>query len=278
MRPWLLLIAALGLGAGCVVPIAEVNEEKPTETHNGSGGDGGIVISGWDAGTTGGTGSSSGSGGKPDAGPDADGGVDSGPTGPCATLTGFADDFEDVTPAPFWLPAAEGGALWEESEGSLRVHLPNTLVASTFGGYRLEQGFDLAGCSMTVRVSQVAQSGMVVYTHFWLSYGADGFAEFYKLGEGLYFQYWWAGQLQPPEAVGFSPTVHTYWRFAHDGVNLRWETSPDGLQWTLHALAPLPSTFTALRIGAGATFAKQLQVGPTAIFDEFDVTAYTPSN
>jgi hypothetical protein len=88
----------------------------------------------------------------------------------------------------------------------------------------------------------------------------------------MWFTSWQSGTAQVLNAVGYNPTQHAYWRFRHDGTTLSWETSPDASQWTVQASAPLPSKFSALRIGAGATFDKTLAIAPTASFDDFAVS------
>jgi hypothetical protein len=268
------LLTGFALG-GCLVPIEDV---EATKSHVGAGGKtgigggAGVPSSVWDAGeqpAAGGTGGQADSGSSADAGADSSGDA---AVGGCAALGQFADDFDDGVPAPFWLAAPTGGAAWDESGGRLNVLLPHTLTANTFAGYRLEQGFDLKGCALSVRVVQAAVGGMAVYTHFWLSYGAAGVAEISRSGEGMWFTSWQSGTAQVLNAVGYNPTQHAYWRFRHDGTTLSWETSPDASQWTVQASAPLPSKFSALRIGAGATFDKTLAIAPTASFDDFAVS------
>src|SRR5262245_26092984 len=108
------LVCGLGLG-GCVVSIAELENEAPGAGGSmigppSGGGAAGLSGSDWvevdtgvaelDAGTT----------PEIDAAP-PDATVDA-TSGPCATLKGFVDDFNDGTPASFWMPAEEGGAQW----------------------------------------------------------------------------------------------------------------------------------------------------------------------
>lgn len=73
----------------------------------------------------------------------------------------------------------------------------------------------------------------------------------------------------------YSPTDHRYLRIREDGGNLRWETSPDGITWTVRRNASAPSWVSVADLEIQLITHRDGGTPDFAEFDDFNVTPST---
>lgn len=145
------------------------------------------------------------------------------------SLSTLVDNFNDSVIGPDW-----GNSYGGVSETGGRARVPCT---TGFAGYQTAYSWTLAGASLFVKVPTVpaASTATEAYCGVLVNSGVDGTRIGFTIkavGNLLRMQndvgYFDGSAVE----ITYSPTTHAFLRLREDGVNVYWDTSPDGTTWT----------------------------------------------
>lgn len=179
----------------------------------------------------------------------------------------FNDNSRDVAK---WGNSSQGVATYSETGGEV-VITPGTNNPG-YANYGSTNGYDLTDAYIVVKVTQMVNNG-----------GTQAFIRCDKDGAGtdilemlfedgsLYFRHWIAGSPTNLASVTFNITTHKWWRIRNFQGQILWETSPDGVTWTVQYREDNPFVITNvyLQIAAG-TYNNQASPGAVH-YDNFNI-------
>ena len=186
-----------------------------------------------------------------DAG-DVDGGGDASIDLPCGTTVFFADDFEDGTAAPQWVPFAHRGMTTVEETGRLHVRFaPMTGTPPAYGGYQTMSLGDLPGACVTLDapdVPELATDGIA----FVKILAGTREVEILETRGRLLVRTADTGVTTVVANIGYDALAHRHWRIRDAGGSIRCEVSADGVTFVELATITEPISLAGLRIAFGA--------------------------
>jgi len=181
------------------------------------------------------------------------------------------DNFDDGIIGPQWNSPYESGVTVTETGGELVITPPTTASVPIFGGLESLQDYDVTGCQVSARVTEVPNEDTNAYAVLYLKTNNDSL-EIIKDASELVFKTVIGGNHDPLAAVTYDPTQHAYWRLRESSGVVYWETSANGQSWTTQASkdSPLPITAVTIGLGGGAYQAESNPIGKVR-FDDLNV-------
>ena len=196
----------------------------------------------------------------------ADAMVDVPMLGPCTKLA-LADDFDDGVMAASWTLLANNPVMVAEN-GQLQVTLA-TAGGAHYGGYDSTTTYDLRDHCMYV--SFVTTPTNELNVEMTLSARTAAGSTGWVYHQGTIDPFVNTGTFMSYGAIPYDPTVQKILRVREDSGTMRWETSTDGVTFTLVTMQPTPMDVSAITVILEAgTFASAPSPG-VATYDNFDV-------
>ena len=220
-------------------------------TGGGMGGSGGVAAIGGGAQTTGGAGGTASVGG---------GGSAPAPCFPQALVDGF-----EGTSVNTMRWTTQGASQTISISGGL-LHLSPEEPDGSWVGLISMDVFDHDECSVWVRVPSLASNGFVGYTYFQL-FHSDGKIAFEIRNGMLEMVYASLGH-----SIPYVAQDHHWLRIRDGGDDVHWETSADGMTWTIRHTAPAPPHITAMTVGLGLVPGSGLSNAGATSFDNLNET------
>jgi subtilisin family serine protease len=188
----------------------------------------------------------------------------------------ISDDFNDnTTDASKWSIGDPAGGSVVEQNGRVEVTPPAETTG--YNGYFSVTTCDLTNSRMSVQVTPGIIGAYGPETHFTLGDGDDNML-FATSGSNLLFQTT-VGGVRQHTYVPYSATQHRFWRFRHNRTTdeVFWETSPDGVAWSVQRQTARPFSITNLqtRLLAGKYLATAV-VGTTTFDNLWHESNPTP--
>ena len=183
--------------------------------------------------------------------------------GRCGTPGAVRDNFDDGVTSAIWRVANATTAV--EQGGRLVV----TPTGTMFAGYQAKHFVDLTGAAIEVDVPQMLDTTTAATAE--LAARADGMhALTITQRQGQLTALASDGVMTSMHAVAYDPVQHRHWRIAESGGQVLFQTSPDGIAWTLLHMAATPSFVTTLRIDLGAMPDPGSAPAGSVVFDDLD--------
>jgi hypothetical protein len=181
----------------------------------------------------------------------------------------FNDGFDDGVPGPAWTIVNDPGVTVGEVNGALQIALPPT--ATSYGRYNSTCTSDLSERSVSVEVTGVVGSAPGVQMYLMLAVdGPNNLGIQYELGTVRAF--WRVGDVYTDlDVLTYDPVAHRHWRVAIAGGQIRWDVSPDGIEWTMRATQPVPFDLSVMGIALTAGLFQNAASPGTASFASFAV-------
>ncbi|HJR07116.1 MAG TPA: S8 family peptidase [Pyrinomonadaceae bacterium] len=178
----------------------------------------------------------------------------------------ISDDFNDNTPdTTKWNVAVPPGGTIVEQNGRVEVTPPASTTG--YGGYYSATTVDLTNSRISVEVTPGNAGGYGAETYLSLAQG-NNYVLFATGGGNLLFQTAVNGAMSRTY-IPYSPTQHRFWRLRHNRATdeIFWETSPDGVTWTVQrtVVRAFPITNLQTQLQAGKYTATT--PGGTTIYD-----------
>ena len=204
----------------------------------GSGGSGSGA-----AGASGGSGAVGGGGGAPSTGGGGSGG--SAPMLHCAGTHLLQDDFNVATLDPHWsVTSTSGGAMVVVVPGDLTMPMPANQAAAAFGQVMSRRRHDLLDNRLRFEVVEtLAASGGSTLTGAGAYLDSNHWLRFQAIGGKLTFSQRVAGTTTELGSVDLDLVSQRYWQLREGAGTVFWETSPDGVNFSVQAQASVASLF-----------------------------------
>lgn len=174
------------------------------------------------------------------AGPDGAPPLD--PVAACGRPSTYVDDFSDGVIAPEWATGALAGSTVTEIGGQI------VIASAAAGGGRLESRFavNLSDDRLRVEVPSPPTGGATAVLAA-RAFTGGGELSFGVAGGNLTLRV--ADPTPSDIVVPYDPTAHRWWQLVEAAGQVRWETSPDGVAWTVRRTAiATPAFAKAVRI------------------------------
>ena len=190
------------------------------------------------------------------------------PTGSWCPAEGFQDDFDDGVLDARWFRWGQGCGL-DEIDGGFAIAAADGVVAEC--GIASVNAFSLEGSAFSIEASSVTAGE--AWTAFVV--GADaGAATFVARGGTLFLdERIGTGPSETLATIAYDAATHRYWRVSEDRGAISWETSPDGLDWTVELSRPVTYSITAVTVTLDAGITATPSPGFVARFDNLNVRA-----
>lgn len=187
--------------------------------------------------------------------------------GPCTPLS-ISDNFDDGTPNAEWTVIANNPVNTTETGGELQVTLA-TAGGAHYGGYDSAAPFDLRDHCMFVTFAAVPTNEAMVEMTLTArtATAAVGFVEHTGELEAFYNP----GTFMSLGAVTYDPTQHKVLLVREDSGIMTWETSADGVAFTVFTTQPTPTDVSASTIALEAGTYGSAPAPGTATYDNFDL-------
>ncbi|MEJ7731207.1 MAG: hypothetical protein WKG00_18575 [Polyangiaceae bacterium] len=208
-------------------------------TTGGSGSGSGSGASG----ATVGSGAAGGSGGVASTGGGGSGG--GAPVLHCAGTHLLQDDFTDkVLDARWAVTSTTGGATVVETNADLTMPMPPQQVAPAFAQVMSRRRYDLLDNRLRFEVVETlaAAAGSAV-TGAGAYLDSDHWLHFHTVGGKLVLSQRVAGATTEIGSLDHDPIAQRYWQLRESGGTVFWETSPDGVTFSVQAQASVGSLF-----------------------------------
>lgn len=192
---------------------------------------------------------------------------------------GFSDDFNDNSrDATKWNVSELYSGYANDPQVTVleqNQQLEITPISSTAGhhhnGYVSATTWNMTGAQARVEVKRVAKYS--ASTVFYIgSDSNNGYLIIEEDGQ-MFFKTKIAGVENYPTPIPYDSVQHHFWRFRHDPATdqIKFETSADGVTWTVQRSVQRQVTITALRVELDAgTYAAEWNMG-SSIFDNFQL-------
>lgn len=211
-------------------------------TMGGTGGTGAVTTTAM-GGTGGGGAGGTGGGGT------GGGGM---PLDPCGKTDLLQDDFEDGATGAAWAWVPDPTATVTETGGEAVVTLPAGSGSVVYGAFQTLRYYDLRDSSVSVKVSapSISQNASAFLV---ARYDQSNYAELSLTSGKLSAVRVVNGLVSTILQKTYDPVTHAFWRLRHSGMQLFWETSPDGVNFSNLASASNGSLFdlSSVRIDMG---------------------------
>jgi hypothetical protein len=195
----------------------------------------------------------------------------------CNKTTLVADNFASSAIGPLWGGSYfDSGITSSQSGGELVIGLSGS--NNRFAAYRTGDWYDQAESKVSAEITQVPkQDGNVsTFLNALVTDQVDQL-QFEIIGGQLNMRRIVGGSSAGPDTVTvtYNTTNHRFLQLRETGGNSYWETSPDGVNWTVQMTRPTPSWihFVMIEIGAGTVAAT---TGPGALHVK-QINGGTPS-
>ena len=192
---------------------------------------------------------------------------------PCQGTTHLiTDNFDDnVIDTALWGGSYEDSSSRHvETSGRLEIQI-GANDANDWAGYATTELYELKDDRTFVEVPLVnAQSGNAILLAWTTLERTDGpSVEFDKGTSDLIFRQRVNEAIFDLASVPYNPVMHRWWQLREKGGVTYWETSPDGVTWTIGHQIPTPGATTALiTLAAGAATANPAP--DLVVFDNFN--------
>jgi hypothetical protein len=184
-----------------------------------------------------------------------------------------SDDFNDnsIDTSRWTVGTGEGMVVAEQNQ---RLEIaPPTNGGTGYPGLYARTNINLTNRRATVEVVQLTGLAYGVETGFFLIDSATGNHLLFDVGGGGFLLQHKVNGVVSRNIIPFDAAQHRFWRFRHDAAadTVNWETSPDGLAWTVRrsVARPFPVTQLQGQLFAGKYTATTPSV--TAAFDNYRV-------
>jgi len=188
-------------------------------------------------------------------------------TGTTHTIT---DNFDDnMRDAVLWGGAyADSVTTYAETGGHVLITL-GANVADNWAGYQTTNGYQLADDRVFVEVPQVGASGTNTILLLWTSLARTDGPSIEWEASKLFFRRRINDQIFDRANITYDAVMHRWWQIRERAGTMYWETSPDGVNWTVRYMEATPSITTAYITFAAGTNSANASPG-AAIFDNFN--------
>lgn len=188
-------------------------------------------------------------------------------TGTTHTITDNFDDNSRNT--ALWGNAyADSVTNYAETGGHVLITL-GINVANNWAGYMTTSGYQIAGDRVFVEVPQVSNPSTNTILLLWTSLAKTDGPSIEWEANKLFFRMRINDQIFDRANVTYSATTHRWWQIRERAGTMYWETSPDGVSWTVRWMEATPASTTAYITLAAGTNSANASPG-TAIFDNFN--------
>lgn len=160
------------------------------------------------------------------------------------------------------------------AEVNQRVEIrPRPNLANSYEGYQSHITYDLTDSSVQLEVVQTLRA--VPGGFVFLEAGPNGNNRLlFQAGEGkLRCLQAVAATFTTLLSIPYDPLLHRWWRLRDYQGKIYWETSPDGVQWTIQFSKDRPIALVNVEIGFGTGLNQAVPSPGLAIFDSFNVPA-----
>lgn len=173
----------------------------------------------------------------------------------CGKVNVLADDFEDGTVGWQWLSWAEvgGGALSEE--GGQGVAAPAAGGAEASGAwYESAEWYDWLDSRVYVEVPQSVNPTAGARAFLALVFDGDDTISIVHEADQLWFKRSTGGAETTLGSILYDPGQHRWWQLRAAEGQTRWQTSPDGFDWTtrFEETQLQPPSLARIRFGAAS--------------------------
>lgn len=170
-----------------------------------------------------------------------------------ALLSSIKEPFTGTTTPTGWTQTALGSASFTLDQTGATVNLPATTSSSTDGDMNFTATNDMTGSFARLNVTGVSGAG-ATHTDNVLRVRintANYLTIFYEAGT-LFFSKVVASAQTNIASVAYNPTTHAWWQIREKNGVTYWETSADGVNWTIQTQQNNPIAVTALDVLIGA--------------------------
>jgi hypothetical protein len=173
------------------------------------------------------------------------------------TFSGSAVD------AAKWHSGVSGDALITVSDGQLALRLPQDSGAS-WAGIDSMNPYDLIDCQVSIRVLEAPNPDTEAVAHFTVEVDGSNYIAFEHWGTDLMATCFIEDEFFSLQTVRYDPVAHAYWRLREAAGVSYWETSADGVAWTLLVSRPNPIPVRGLFMILGAGTSRREAIPPGA--------------
>jgi hypothetical protein len=198
-------------------------------------------------------------------------------TGDWCDVDTFSADFEDPLTRDWKYVYRDGGATHRITEGALYLE-PND-AEDNFVIYGTSRLFQAVGQGVSVEMIEALNapsetSFRLTNSNEWVEFEVRGDPDM----EGdptdpvLRARYRAEDTTNDLTATPYNPEQHRFLRIRDDGSTMYWESSPDGIDWSVEASqAPVPVELKNIRIELGADGSPDTPVQGQAVFDNVNI-------
>ncbi|MBV8761674.1 MAG: hypothetical protein JO257_30550, partial [Deltaproteobacteria bacterium] len=194
----------------------------------------------------------------------------------CGGIDLLADTFTANVPSPQWYSYKNGGITTVQMGGQLVITLPATTIASAaYGGFGSVFRYDVRGQRIAVEVPQTASTATTAQTDIQLvSVKGDILSIIEESGQLTASQYI-NGTGTNLTMIPYNVGADRWWAFREDAGTLAFETSPDGVTFTLFSSIPTPAFASLVSFALETGTFETVMNGGAGHFD--NVNGGTPS-
>jgi len=191
------------------------------------------------------------------------------PMGNYCPTSSLKDDFDDGVTAHLWDRSYDGnGCTYMEAGGEL-VIMP-AMTTSEYCGYGSAMGYDLTSSAATVEIKQTPDTAKDTATYLTLE-TEQGILEIGQEGTDIAMRYEKPGMTADLAVIPYDPVAHRWWRIREQNGTTYWETSANGMTWTIRAQAPNPVSITTVDVYLIAGTGSAVMTPGEAHFDNFNI-------
>ena len=156
----------------------------------------------------------------------------------CKVAT-LRDDFDDGVSDARWLRSfSESGCRIGEDDGSFYGRGSDG-SGSAYCGYQSSSAFDLTGSELTAEITEMLAPGAPALVFFKLADDRNQHGlELSQEGGQLNCHFWVDGVRSSAGQTPWDEQEQRFWRLAERDGEVRWQTSPDGADWTTQCTKP----------------------------------------
>jgi hypothetical protein len=209
---------------------------------------------------------------SPDASPDA--APPDGASGICGGSRVLSDDFLSSMPSLVWSVTPGSDITTTQGSGELQFAFGSSAPGSAYTTYQEMGVHDFRGGCMVVRQDAAPASATSVYMYSSVNFNTSGVGTYVDGGElqAIYFTTSVSASIVTQAA--FDPVAHRYVRLSEDAGTFTWETSPDGVTYTMFTTSSgtgfdASQMFVVLGAAVGATAtmeATTVDYGPVTFY------------
>jgi hypothetical protein len=194
-----------------------------------------------------------------------------------AIFTTLRDGFNGTSiDTALWDVSTSGGVTVTQNDQLIVT--PVNSASQAYGAVTSDNTYDLTNSLLKVKVVQTISSSPSAETYLKLKNTAG--TEFFLMsqsGTRLYMTEFYGGSFYT-NFTTYSPTTHLWWQISHATPYVYWETSADGVNWTVRGIADEGHfNITALKAELGAGTNASVVGLTTGLFDSVNINTYTKS-